>query len=97
MALPRACNPASTDYTYEGISFFQARDNTNDARIVGTGLMDLDGTLYFPSNHLDLTGTGDGFGNQLIANTIEISGTGDITIMYDGRNRAAGTTSFLVE
>lgn len=89
--------PPSTDYMYEGIAFFQARDNTNDARIVGTGLMDLDGTLYFPSNHLDLTGTGDGFGNQLIANTIEVSGTGDITIMYDGRNRAAGTTSFLVE
>ncbi len=89
--------PDDTDYTYEGMSFFQDRLNTNDARIVGTGLMDLDGTLYFPENHVDLSGTGEGFGNQLIAYSVEISGTGEITINYDGRNRAPATRSFLVE
>jgi hypothetical protein len=71
---------------YEHISIFQARDNYTDARIIGTSLLDLDGTLYFPSNHLSLGGTGEGFGNQLIAGTIDIFGTGDIVIMYDGRN-----------
>ena len=82
---------------YEGISIFQDRLNDNDARIVGTNLMDLDGTLYFPQNHLDLAGTGDGFGNQLIAWSIEISGTADIVINYDGRNKAPGNKSYLVE
>jgi hypothetical protein len=90
--------PAGTDYIYEGVGIFQARDNFNDARIVGTSMLDLEGTLYFPENHLDLTGTGDGFGNQLIADTVEVSGTGDITIMYDGRNyNAVPTRSILVE
>ena len=81
---------------YERVSIFQARDNFNDARIVGTSLMDLDGTLYFPSNHLDLSGTCDGFGNQLIAWRIEVSGTGEITINYDGNFPAPGNRSFLV-
>jgi hypothetical protein len=89
--------PANIDYTYEEIGIFQARDNTNDARIVGTSLLDLGGTLYFPSNHIDLSGTGAGFGDQLIAKTIGISGTGDMTIMYDGRNRAPANRSYLVE
>jgi len=94
------CDPSftyggNTDYQYTGVTIFQARDNHNDARIVGTNLMDLDGTLYFPENHLDLTGTGDGFGNALIADTIEISGTGRIVINYDGRFDSPGTRSFL--
>jgi Flp pilus assembly protein TadG len=82
---------------YEDTVIFQDRDNTTDARIVGTGLLDLDGTLYFPANHVDLTGTGDGFGQQLIASTIEISGTGEISINYDGRNRTSANRSFIVE
>jgi Flp pilus assembly protein TadG len=83
--------------TYEQISIFQARDNYTDARIIGTSLLDLDGTLYFPSNHLSLGGTGDGFGNQLIAGTIDIFGTGDMLIMYDGRFPSVGYNSYLVE
>ena len=83
--------------TYERISFFQARDNTNDSRIIGTSLMDLEGTLYFPSNRLGLGGTGEGFGNQLIADMIDIFGTGEITINYDGNEPAVGNKVFLVE
>jgi|GEM_PF-643496 len=83
--------------TYEQISIFQARDNYTDARIIGTSLLDLDGTLYFPSNHLSLGGTGDGFGNQLIAGTIDIFGTGNMLIMYDGRFPSVGYNSYLVE
>ena len=89
--------PAGVDYTYEDIMIFQSRDNLSDARIVGTGLLDLEGTLYFPNNHIDLSGTGEGLGDQLIADTIEISGTGDLVIRYDGRNRAPANKAFLVE
>lgn len=83
--------------TYEYISIFQARDNTNEARIIGTSLMDLSGTLYFSGNDVALGGTGDGFGNQLIADTIEIAGTGDITIMYEGSFPAPGNEVFIVQ
>ena len=83
--------------TYENISFFQARDNFNDSRIIGTSLLDLEGTLYFPSNHLELGGTGEGFGNQLLADTIDIHGTGDMLIRYDGKEPAVGNRIYLVE
>lgn len=90
--------PAGLDFaTYSTISIFQDRANDNPASIVGTSLLDLDGTLYFPRAHVDLTGTGDGFGNQLIAWTIEISGNGVITIDYKGREPPPERKSFLVE
>lgn len=94
-------NPDIHDYpgsdTYEYISIFQARDNTNESRIIGTSVLNLEGTLYFPAAHLKLGGTGDGFGNQLIADTIEIHGTGDMYIRYDGNEPAVGNKIFLVE
>ena len=90
--------PPGIDFaSYSTISIFQDRANTNPARIVGTSLLDLDGTLYFPRAHVDLTGTGDGFGNQLIAWTIEISGTGNIVINYRGKEPPPEHKSFLVE
>ena len=86
--------------TYEGVSIFHARDNTAkkaESRILGTSLLDLQGTLYFPSTNLTVEGTGDGFGNQLIADTIDIRGTGEITINYNGNFPAPGNKVFLVE
>lgn len=83
--------------TYTDVSIFQDRANTNDARIVGTNLLELEGALYFPRNHVDLTGTGDGFGNQLVAWTIEVSGTGDIVINYRGDDPKPSNKSFLIE
>jgi len=89
--------PATVNWVYEGVMIFQSRSNLNEAKIVGTNLMDLEGTLYFPKNLVDLSGTGDGFGNQMIADSYEISGTGEIIINYDGRNRAPANRSFIVE
>lgn len=82
---------------YQGVSIFQARDNFNASEIRGTARMELEGALYFPQNHISIGGTGDGFGNQLIADTIEIFGNGEKTIVYDGRFPAAGNEVFLVE
>jgi len=82
--------------TYEGITFFQARTNTNSGTINGTALMDLQGTLYFPKNHMTLGGTATKFGNQFIVYTVTITGTGNLTINYDGRYPAPGHSVFLV-
>jgi hypothetical protein len=81
---------------YDGVSIFQARDNTNDSTIIGTGFMDLSGAYYFPSNNLEVGGTSDGLGNQLIADTMYLHGTGDVTINYEGEETAAGTDVFLI-
>jgi Flp pilus assembly protein TadG len=82
---------------YEGVTFFQARDNSNESVIIGTGSLDLQGTLYFPNAPVEIGGTGDGIGNQLIAYTIWLHGNGDLTINYDGSFPAPGNTVFLVE
>jgi Flp pilus assembly protein TadG len=85
---------------YKGISIFQARKNTNDSTIIGTAGYSIEGTLYFPANHIEVRGTaGVTFrpGNQLIASTIDISGNGVIQVEYDGRNMIEGFRSILVQ
>ena len=82
--------------TYEGVTIFQARDNTNPSQIIGTSLMELEGTYYFPSNHLAIGGNATKFGNQLIAYTMDVFGNGQLIINYDGRFPAPGNTVFLV-
>lgn len=42
-------------------------------------------------------GTGDGFGNQIITDSIYFHGNSDVLIEYDGRNPAPTTKAFLVE
>jgi len=84
---------------YGGIAFWQARNNPSQADIRGTDqFTGIDGTLYFPDARVDITGTSDSFGiAQLICDSIEISGVGTLTINYDGRFPAPGTSIFLVE
>ena len=81
---------------YEFVSIFQAHDNTCEVVLGGTGLFDLEGSLYFPVAHTQLNGDGAKLGNQLIAWTIEIFGDGEVTIDYDGRFPAPGVKSYLV-
>jgi hypothetical protein len=83
--------------TYESVSIFQARGNTNPSRIIGTSSLDLHGTLYFPSAPLEIGGVGGQIGNQLIADTMQLRGTGQIQIAYDGTHNAPGNDLFLVE
>ena len=84
------------DTIYDGISVFQAYDNTNPATIIGNGSMDLEGAFYFPDNHLTVSGDSITLGNQLITNTILIDGNGTITISYEGQQQGVGAQTFLV-
>jgi hypothetical protein len=86
--------PTSGDYA--GISIFQSPNNTNDATINGNGKLNMTGVLYFPNNHLSVSGNGDTLGTQLVADTIEISGTGTINIPWEGSPQIVNK-SFLVE
>jgi len=88
-----------TDETniYNGVSIFQSRTNYNEAVIIGRTTMVLLGTYYFPNNPVKISGDGIAVGNQLIAYTLYLSGTGVYTINYDGRNPAPGYKVFLVD
>lgn len=81
---------------YEGLSVFQSRTNAHSGRIIGGSSMILEGTYYFPANHMDLGGESQTFGNQLIVHTADVFGNGTLTITYDGRNPAPGSRVFLV-
>ncbi|UCG59704.1 MAG: hypothetical protein JSU70_09335 [Phycisphaerales bacterium] len=80
-----------------GVSIWQDRNNTNEARIIGTSDFDLQGTLYFPTCPVELGGDGFEAGNQLITYRLWIHGNGRIGINYDGRNRNCSYKSMLVE
>ena len=82
---------------YEGMIIYQDPDNTTPARIIGTSNMNMIGTLYFPFNFVELGGTGDGFGSQIIANSLEIYGAGILGIAFDGRYNNSTLRVFLVE
>lgn len=82
--------------TYEGMAIFQSRSNPNEASMLGTSAMFLDGTYYFPNNHVYLQGNSQNFGNQFIANTLDVSGNGDLQINYDNRNPLPGFVTYLV-
>jgi hypothetical protein len=93
---PQASSGFSGAATYDGIAIFQDPANDENAAITGSQNLHLEGTVYLPGARLTITGSGDGFGNQLIADTIEVSGSGTITIEYDGRFAAAGFHTYLV-
>jgi len=88
-------SPMTTD-PYKGVSIFQDYGLDNDATIEGTDQMRVSGTLYFPSAKFLATGTGDAFGNQIIADTMDVYGTSSISIDYNGQWAPAGKV-FLVD
>jgi len=82
---------------YNGVSIFQSRTNFQDATIIGTDDMLLDGTYYFPHNKLIVGGEGLALGNQLLTWELDMHGTGTYTILYDGENPAPGYKVWLVK
>jgi hypothetical protein len=87
---------------YRGISFFQSRTNPdNDASVGGGTGLDIKGTLYFPRNHVNLSGGSSSLGIEVVAYTVNIVGTGpgteSLLINYDGRNRRPAGKAYLVE
>ena len=90
-------SPDITPYSDAAVSIFQARNNTNDSRILGTADFLIYGTLYFPSNEIEIGGTSANIANGLIADTIYAHGDGDLVINYDDRFGRLPRHVFLVE
>ncbi|MHC4073586.1 MAG: hypothetical protein ACYTGS_16385 [Planctomycetota bacterium] len=72
-------------------------DRWSGSLVVGTGYFLLEGTLYFPDNHLEVGGTSFDAGNQLLTGSLDLHGGGVLGIAYDGRNFIESFRSYLVE
>lgn len=82
--------------TYEGVTLYQAHDDTSAASLSGNAGLNMDGTLYFPNAKVNLGGNSAKLGSQFIAGQIELSGNANLTINYTGAFPAAGNKIFLV-
>ncbi len=77
--------PMTTGGAYAGITLFQARTATAPVSISGNGTTNISGTIYAANAPLSLSVSGivSNLGNQYIASTLTISGTGLLTVDYD--------------
>jgi hypothetical protein len=75
-----------TSGRYQGLLIFQARGATENVSITGNGSFSMEGTIYAPSGNLKLTGNGSSsvIGSNLIADTVTISGSGNMVVDYNG-------------
>jgi hypothetical protein len=82
---------------FKYIAVYQDRANRNDVHINGNADFSLIGTLYFPTAHGLVRGGAYDAGTQFIVGSLDVAGTGDITINYDGRFWTAAYRSLLVD
>ena len=75
---------------WTGVSIYQRRGNDATALLQGTPGGISTGTMYFPSALLEISGTPDSFGTQVIADKLRVQGDGQLNLNYDGRNPIQG-------
>ena len=96
---------APTSGPYQGMLFWGAAsspDGSPGHKLRGTSQTSFTGAIYFPSQHVDWAGTNDTIGEwtMLVANTIDVTGSGTATQTINGPPPGSlpqVTTSTLVE
>jgi Flp pilus assembly protein TadG len=81
---------------YAGISIYQARGNTATATIRGSETQASSGVFYLPSAEVIMWGTPMSACTQLISDKLDMRGTGQLTINYNGGNPILGHKIWLV-
>jgi hypothetical protein len=72
-----------TSGMYQGITFFQERNSNVDAIFAGNGLFNITGTFYAANALIRSSGNGDvSIGSQYISRTLDISGNGNVNIVW---------------
>jgi hypothetical protein len=73
-----------TSGIYQGLSFFQARNATEDLQFTGNGTFNIGGTFYAPNATLKVTGNGGSasVGSQWIFKDVSIAGNGIVQLTY---------------
>lgn len=83
----------SNSGTYAGMSFFQARANTQPATFSGSGNL-LAGTMYFKNAAMTFNGSGNVSSNfQLIVDTLTMNGSGNLTNVFNTAQLYQGVMS----
>jgi Flp pilus assembly protein TadG len=79
---------------YAGITLFQARSDTNGARLVGNGNMNITGTIYAPAANVnaEANGTTNVFGSQIIAKSLALTGNGTVNVDFDPDSQVVPAT-----
>ena len=97
------CGLDATTYMVVGVSafdnmlFYQRRLSEADMQIEGDSAAgNLKGTLYAKWGEARISGSGT-YDAQFVVGTMDISGQGDITIVYNGNGVAKAPKVFLVE
>ncbi len=88
--------PPGAPVEFTRISIFQDPALTSEARLRGNEQVHVEGTIYIPSGGLDVGGTADQYGSQLIVNTLSVAGNSTINVDYQGDFPGSGRP-FLVE
>lgn len=86
--------------TYEGVCIFEDRNcpSTSSCSFACTSSPSCTGTIYCPSCACKITCTGSQtISNQIICNTLSVTGSGTTTVAYDGRNPVTINNVFLVK
>jgi hypothetical protein len=88
-----------TNGIYQGLTFFQARNATEDVQIAGNGTFNITGTIYAPAASLKVTGNGtvSNIGSQYVTNDLVLAGNGNVAIRYRGPKVARIRILTLVE
>jgi Flp pilus assembly protein TadG len=88
-----------TDGVYSGMTFFQARNASEDMQISGNGSFTIYGTIYSADGLLKVTGNGtvSNIGSQYVTKDLSISGNGNVSITYTGNPVAKTRIITLVE
>lgn len=70
---------------FAGMLIYQDPGNTQRATINGNSGSSFTGTMFFPGAEVQINGTGgaNGFHSQVIGDTVDMSGTADLDIIYD--------------
>jgi hypothetical protein len=88
-----------TDGIYQGLTYFQARNASEDVQIAGNGIVNLVGTLYAADATLKVSGNGgvSNIGSQYVSLDLNIAGNGNVGILYNGPKVARVRILTLVE
>lgn len=69
---------------YNGMTFYVNRDSGTPILLTGNSGTDIRGVVYAPSSPVSVLGTGDAvIGSRYISRTLDVGGSGTLTIAYD--------------
>jgi hypothetical protein len=81
----------------EHIALWQDRENSTYGKIVGGGSCVIEGTIYCGYNPMEIGGSSEQMGNQLIVGALNLHGGINLGIAYDGRNAIEPGRAVIVE